>query len=70
MAARKEVIGTFAPQSCAAPFGTQLLGAGRGPRPPDASQLVGVMITSTRRFIARPEAVELDVIGSLKPRPE
>lgn len=70
MATRNEVIGTCAPQSCAAPFGANGLGGRAWTPPPDTGQLVGVMITSTRRFIARPEAVEFDVIGSLKPRPE
>lgn len=52
-------------------------GGGNGPIPGGAAgtarvghHIVGVITTSTRRFMARPEAVALVVIGSFIPRPE
>ena len=43
---------------------TGMAGAGRN------TQLIGVITTSTRRFMARPVAEAFDAIGSWKPRPE
>lgn len=39
-------------------------------RVPEMDHIVGVMTTSTRRFMARPELLEFEVIGSFIPRPE